>query len=312
MKGLELCKQYYLEYGKDMLDTQFAEQKDSIAVGLVGEGSECLGYDDLISRDHDFSVGFCMFVSRKDYEKFGFKLERAYAKLPKTYNGISKAILSPVGGNRTGVVIMEDFYLRHLGVENIPDSLEWWLSVPSTALLNASNGEVFVDNSGNFSQNRNILKAGYPEDVRLKKLASHVIFMAQAGQYNYPRCVERGETGAAQLAIFEFVKHAISTVYLLNNRYEPFYKWAYKGMRDLAILGHIEELLVGLTEIDNGGSYAATKMEIIEDITKLFVAEFYNQNITEATCLNLETHAYSIQDHIKDNTLRNMHIMDGM
>lgn len=37
------------------------------------------------------------------------------------------------------------------------------------------------------------------EDLRLKKLAARAAVMAQAGQYNYPRCVRRGETVAAGL-----------------------------------------------------------------------------------------------------------------
>ncbi len=313
MKGLDLARAYYQEYGAPMLEDAFSDQKDRIAVGLVGEGSECLGYDDGISRDHDYSVGFALYITREDEREYGFRLERAYAKLPKEYQGINRAVLSPVGGNRTGVVVIEDFYAKHLGVERIdPSDLKWWLYTPSTALLTASNGEVFRDELGVFSYNRNILLEGYPEDVRLKKLSAHTIFMAQAGQYNYARLVERGETGAAQLAVFEYVRHAISTIYLLNNRYEPFYKWAYRGMRDLPILGNLELSLVGLTELDNAPSYASTKLEIIEDVAKLIIAEYHNQGITEATCLNLEQHAYSIQDHIKNNTLRNLHIMEGI
>ena len=60
IKGIELCKQYYLTYGKEMIERQFGQYKPYIAVGLCGFGSECLGYDDDISQDHDFGPGFCI------------------------------------------------------------------------------------------------------------------------------------------------------------------------------------------------------------------------------------------------------------
>ena len=61
MKGLELSKKYYLEYGLPMLERDFAQYLPFLAIGLVGSGSECLGYDDEISTDHDFEPGFCIF-----------------------------------------------------------------------------------------------------------------------------------------------------------------------------------------------------------------------------------------------------------
>ena len=87
MKGLELSESYYNEYGKRMIEESFFEYADRIAVGLVGEGSECLGFDDDFSEDHDFEPGFCLFITEEDERKFGFKLERAYARLPKEFIG---------------------------------------------------------------------------------------------------------------------------------------------------------------------------------------------------------------------------------
>ena len=251
MKGLEIAKSFYNEYGKKMIEEDFADFSDRIAVGLAGEGSECFGYDDDISRDHDFDAGFCLWITREDEKIFGFKLERAYAKLPKEYMGLKRSLNSPVGGDRKGVIVIDDFYKKFLGKECAPESENEWLFTPSQSLACACNVEVFKDDSGEFSKIRDILKKGYPEDVRRKKLAKNLIFMAQAGQYNYGRCIDRNETGAAQLALFEFVKNAISSVYLLNNRYEPFYKWAYRGMRDLTLLGDLELTLSSITEIGN-------------------------------------------------------------
>ncbi len=312
MQGLEICKKYFYEYGLPMLKTEFSEVIDYLAVGLIGEGSECLGYDDALSQDHDFEPGFCIFITKEDYQKYGFKLERAYAKLPKEFLGYKRNIVSAVGGNRHGVIILEDFLQKFLGVSEIPDDNRWWLFTPSQSLLTITSGELFLDNLGVLTKIRQILLNGYPNDIKLKKLAGHTIFMAQAGQYNYSRLVERGEYGSAQLAIFEFVKNAISVIYLLNNKYEPFYKWVYRGMRDLEILGELESALVGLTEIENSSKTIQTKIEIIEDISSAIINQFKIQGITKATCNNLETHAYSLVDGIKDSMLRNMHIMEGV
>ena len=46
MKGMELAKAYFEEYGIPMIETSFSQYQGQIAAGLVGEGSECLGYDD--------------------------------------------------------------------------------------------------------------------------------------------------------------------------------------------------------------------------------------------------------------------------
>ena len=62
MKGLELSEAFYETFGKPMLEEQFPELLPSLAVGLFGSGSECFGYDDDISQDHDFEPGFCIFL----------------------------------------------------------------------------------------------------------------------------------------------------------------------------------------------------------------------------------------------------------
>lgn len=295
-----------------MIDEQFSDFSDRIAVGLAGDGSECLGFDDEYSRDHDFEPGFCLFITREDDRKFGFSLERAYAKLPKEFMGYQRQPMSPVGGNRHGVLIVEDFYEKYLGTPTAPQSLAQWLYVPSAMLLAAASGEVWRDDSGAFSSVREVLKKGYPRDVLLKKIAAHTVFAAQAGQYNYPRLITRGECGAAQLALFEFVKHVISIVYLINGRYEPFYKWAYRGMRDLDKLGYLEKWLSDMTCTENTPQKAEEKIVRIEKISGLLIAAFGEMGITKANCNNLETHAYSITDGIGDSALRNMHIMAGV
>ena len=41
MKGLELSKRFFEEYGAPMLKNEFPNLAPLVAVGLVGSGSEC-------------------------------------------------------------------------------------------------------------------------------------------------------------------------------------------------------------------------------------------------------------------------------
>lgn len=305
MQGIELAQKYYAAHGLPMLQTQFADVIDRIAVGLVGEGSECLGFDDALSQDHDFEPGFCLFITRDDYKAFGFSLERAYRKLPSSFLGFQRSPLSPVGGNRHGVLIIEDFYHQFLGSETAPESFEQWLHLPPAALRVASGGEIWQDKLGVFSNIRRTLLSGYPEDVRLKKLAAHTVLMGQAGQYNLSRCLARKDAGAVQLCSAEFIRHAISAIYLLNNAYEPFYKWAYRGMRELPLLNDLEQKLIALSATNDPTS-------LVEAIAESFVGAFRQQGISSAPGSQLTTHAYAITEHIQEGNLRNMHIMDGI
>lgn len=305
MNGIELAKKYYEAYGIAMLEEQFGNVLDHIAVGLVGEGSECLGYDDSFSQDHDFEPGFCLWITAADEREFGFKLERAYAKLPKTFLGYTRSPLSPVGGNRHGVLVIEDFYRKFLGTESVPETFAQWFSIPSATLRTVVSGQIWKDDLGVFSAVREALQKGYPRDVQLKKLAAHTIMMNQSGQYNLERCLARGETGAAQLCAAEFVRHAISAVYLLNNVYEPFYKWAYRGMRELPVLSELEELLTALPAADN-------KPMLVEQIADAFAMEFRTQGISGSPSNALCTHAYAITNKIQDVHIRNMHVMEGI
>ena len=228
MKGIELSERFYAEFGEPMIRREFPSVERYIAVGLTGSGSECFGFDDEISRDHDFEAGFCIFLPDEDIvdRRTAFELERAYSRLPKEYMGYRRSIISAVGGNRHGVIRMSDFFTQKTGRADGDLSLDAWMSVPEQSLAEATNGKVFFDGLGRFTEIRERLSY-LPDDVRLKKLAGNLLIMGQSGQYNYGRCLSRGETGAAQLAVSEFVRSAMNCIFLLNKKYIPYYKWSF-------------------------------------------------------------------------------------
>lgn len=313
MKGLELAEEYYKEYGEKMLKEQFPEVLGQLAVGLVGSGSECLGYDDEISRDHDFEPGFTIFIPGEAFmdSKKAFLLERAYAKLPKEFMGFTRSVVSPVGGNRHGVVRLNEFLKEKLGNEYGELGMKEWLTVPEYSILEVINGKLFFDGSGTLSSIRENL-AYMPEDVRKKKIAGNLLMMGQSGQYNYARLVKRGEEAAAQLAVYEYVKATLHVIYSLNGKYMPYYKWAFRGLRDLAVFSNLESDLTFLLTTGNGKDIALKKSNMIEEIAGGIIAELRLQNLTQADCGDLEKHAYSVNDSVSDNEIRYLHILAGV
>lgn len=313
MKGMELSKAFFEECGKPMLEKEFPGLMPYLAAGLFGRGSECFGYDDEISRDHDFEPGFCLLLPGEDVidRKTAFLLERAYAKLPKEYGGMKRSLMQPVGGERHGVLRTAEVFTELAGTPDGELSGAEWMQIPEEALAEAVNGQIFYDG---YKEVTNIRKAlsYYPEDIRRKKLAGSLLMMGQAGQYNYRRCISHGETAAAQLAVFSFVQNAMHAVFLLNRRYQPYYKWSFHAMRSLAKLPLLAELFEYLITTDNEEEMAEEKYSVMESIAADIIDELTEQKLTKAICQDLEKHAYSVNDGVEDGQIRNLHILAGI
>ena len=263
-----------------------------------------------MSRDHDFEPGFCIFLPGEEVvdRKAAFALERAYAGLPREFMGLWRALVSPVGGARHGVIRTADFLMDKTGTNDGVLSLYEWLTLPDYSLSEVVNGEIFEDRYGGITAVRDRLRHR-PQDVRLKKLAGHLLLMAQAGQYNYLRCLRHGETGAAQLAVTEFVKNAMAAAFLLNDAYQPYYKWSFRALRELDKLPFMAELLEYLLTTDNEKDTRDEKIDVMEGIAADVIGELQAQGLTQAVCGDLEKHAYSVNDRIADAQIRNMHIL---
>ena len=307
MRGIDEARALYEQYGAPMLHSRFPDWEGRIAVGLAGHGSECFGYDDELSRDHDFPQGFCLWIDDETDRAIGVQLARAYRALPFG----AAAERSAMSEAARGVQRISAFYQRYTGCPGAPESVEQWLSLPSYALAEATNGAVFRDDQGLFSSIREQIRDGMPEDARLKKLSARVITMAQAGQYNYPRCVRHGELGAAMLAMTEFVNAACAAIYLLNRRHMPYYKWQLRGMAELEKLGALREALEFLLTGENDEQGRILKSAVVEDLCASVIAELKSQHLTHGSWDYLEPHAFEIVEHIQSRELRAMHIMEG-
>lgn len=349
VSGLKLARAFWTQMGKPMIAAKYPQYAGRIAAGLVGHGSECYGFDDAYSQDHDFGPRFCLWLTDEDYAAIGEQLEVDYEALPRKFSvdaqgrvtfeaharsdasgaSPSAGAGSPVtpraqGANRRdGVFRIGDFFESITGYHTAPAQTapHEWLMLQESTLAAATNGEVFADPTGLFSKTRQGFK-NMPDDVRLALISKRLGMIAQAGQYNLPRSLKRGDGAAAWLSIHEFVQATASLVFLVNVPmvvgYMPYYKWQFAALRKLsgsmfALLPNVGEQLETVMRLSSaacyggagfgeGGKGAAPAIEKINDIVEQIavdiVKELKREHLTTSGETFLEWQRPYVEDHI--------------
>lgn len=349
VSGLKLARAFWTQMGKPMIAAKYPQYAGRIAAGLVGHGSECYGFDDAYSQDHDFGPRFCLWLTDEDYAAIGEQLEVDYEALPRKFSVDAQGRVtfeaharsdasgafpsagagSPVtpraqGANRRdGVFRIGDFFESITGYRTAPAQTapHEWLMLQESTLAAATNGEVFADSTGLFSKTRQGFK-NMPDDVRLALISKRLGMIAQAGQYNLPRSLKRGDGAAAWLSIHEFVQATASLVFLVNVPmvvgYMPYYKWQFAALRKLsgsmfALLPNVGEQLETVMRLSSaacyggagfgeGGKGAAPAIEKINDIVEQIavdiVKELKREHLTTSGETFLEWQRPYVEDHI--------------
>lgn len=393
VSGLKLARAFWTQMGKPMIAAKYPQYAGRIAAGLVGHGSECYGFDDAYSQDHDFGPRFCLWLTDEDYAAIGEQLEADYEALPRKFSvdaqgrvtfeaharsdasgafpsagagstvipdaanaptpgtatddaataesgaassDVAEAMTTPIdaplfpvtpraqGANRRdGVFRIGDFFESITGYRTAPAQTapHEWLMLQESTLAAATNGEVFADPTGLFSKTRQGFK-NMPDDVRLALISKRLGMIAQAGQYNLPRSLKRGDGAAAWLSIHEFVQATASLVFLVNVPmvvgYMPYYKWQFAALRKLsgsmfALLPNVGEQLETVMRLSSaacyggsgfgeGGKGAATAIkkinDIVEQIAADIVRELKREHLTASGETFLEWQRPYVEDHI--------------
>lgn len=333
--GMELARRLWEQAGKPMLQSRYPDYAERIAVGLVGYGSECFGFDDALSRDHDFAPRFCLWLTDEDYAAIGTALQEDYERIAHAWRSEHSSADLPDSPTtpraqgtmrRDGVFRIGDFFETLTGYREAPpqDAPHEWLALDESTLATATNGRVFADALGAFSSTRQ----GFtfmPEDVRLSLISRRLGMLSQAGQYNLPRMLQRGDGAAAMTSIHEFTQAAISLVFLVNNPvsvgYAPYYKWRFAALRRLSrrmatrlpgVCAQLEEILhlasaacfgVPGTTAEHKASTMATPPAdrinaIIERICADIVSELQREGLTRSQETFLEWQRPYVEEHI--------------
>lgn len=316
LKGMKLSNDYYEMFGRKAFHKAAKEyniELSDITFAKVGEGSECFGLDDCLSRDHDFGPGFCVFVTRKQYKEYGSLLEKVYNGLPEHFRGFSKP-KRVEGALRNGIIVTEDFFGRILSLSEseteylmehhtLEDTV--WLRMEDWQLKTIVNGRIFDGENTVFGEVYQNLKKGYPEAIRKRKMAQALGSICQSGQYNYQRLMIRQDIYGADFMLYRFSENVIRFLYLINREYAPHDKWLFKEAERLKkgqdILSLLKELMMKKTDMD---SYKQQDMvewigktnkedvilNMIHQITKLITELLKAEGLTESKETYLESH----------------------
>nr|WP_232347092.1 MULTISPECIES: DUF4037 domain-containing protein [Bifidobacterium] len=329
IQGLDLAKAYWEQVGRPMLEERYPQYRGRIAAGLMGHGSDCYGFDDAISRDHDFGPGFCLWLTSEDYQAIGDQLQKDYEALPTEFMGFGSrtdSVRAKGDNRRVGVFEIGAFFESLTGYRQAPpeDHPHEWLLLDEATLAAATNGRIFADPLGRMLATRQGFKA-MPDDVRFCLISRRLGMIAQAGQYNLPRSLQRGDGAAAMLSINEFVKASASLIFLINNPltvgYLPYYKWTFAALRRLS--GRMATRLADLTEqledilrlasaacyggqgFGEGGKGARPAAEritkLVESICARIVEELQAEGLTNSPETFLEWQRPYVEAHISSD-----------
>ena len=298
--NLERSREFYETVGRKMIQKQFPEYENRIAVGLVGEGSDCYGFDDEISMDHDYAVGFCMWLTQEDYTQIGDALQREYNNLVENKDRLKY---------RRGVYTINDFYNQLLGTsQNYEKKVKVdYRKIEEFQLAAVTNGMVFCDELGTFTKIRENLLAYYPERIWKRKLAQSLHEFSQYAQSNYARMMAREDFLTAQICIGKAIESAMDLMYLLNKTYAPYYKWKKKGLENFSLSKKILPLLEKIVELPSQShawknvAYQATVVnkqdscvELFEQVAQIILSELKRQDLVAGEELFLESYVRQV------------------
>lgn len=253
--GLKLSKLFYNQEVKPILDKNFPELRYSAAI--IGWGSEVLGFDTPISRDHHWGPRVLLFLTEKDDPRLSRPIREALSnQLPYEFMGYSTNYSEPepngvrhplrITSGRINHMVhiytVRSFFKSRLGVDPYKkfSGLDW-LIFPQQRLLELTSGEVYHDGLGELEKIRTKLKY-YPRDVWLYMLAAQWTRISQEEAF-VGRTGHVGDELGSQIVAARLIREIIKLAFLMERQYAPYSKWLGTAFQRLTIAKTLTPLL---------------------------------------------------------------------
>ena len=225
--GVQLAGEFYAGVVRPLLAEEYPGLRYS--AGLLGPGSEVLGFDSQRSTDHDWGPRLQVFLSR-DAAPLAGEIDAMFARrLPETFRGYRTVIADAedprvAPRHRVQAAGLGTWLKGRLGFDASRQvGLLDWLAVPTQLLAEVTAGAVFQDGLGELNRTRARLR-WYPHDVWLYVLACQWQRIAQ--EEAFPgRCSEAGDEVGSAVVTARLARDLMRLCLLMHRRYPPYSKW---------------------------------------------------------------------------------------
>ena len=237
IKGMELCEGFFNDCAKKILEEKFPSINYS--AGLIGYGSDVLGYDDAVSTDHMWGPRFYLFLGEEDISQKDDIFRVLSENLPYTYKGYSVNFTEPdpndcgvqhpkfINEGKVNPLIFiqtfDDYLVEQLGISDLDNIKPFqWLAFSEHRLLSLVSGKFFVDRL-NCAEVISKIKY-YPREVKLYMIASSWDIIASEQAF-IKRCGECGDEIGSRIICSRIAERLIRLCFLYQNTYAPYSKW---------------------------------------------------------------------------------------
>ncbi len=251
--GLELSQRFHDEVVGPLISRHYPHLP--YAAGRLGEGSDVLGFDTPMSRDHAWGPRLSIFLDDGDLSSYREPLDDMFRReLPVQFHGYPTnykphedgtlgmfPIDKPPVKHHISTTTVRDFFLDYLDYDPSGSlMLEHWLSFPEQRLGTIRSGRVFHDDSGELSAIRTSLDY-YPHELWLylmavawRRIDQEEPFMGRAGDV--------GDELGSRLIAARQVNNIVRLCFLMEGQFAPYSKWLGSAFSRLACASKLSPL----------------------------------------------------------------------
>jgi len=264
-RGIELARGYWHELVEPLLDRQWPGLP--VAAARVGTGSDVLGLDDAMSRDHDWGLRLQLFV---DPAHIGPVTETLTTRLPERFRGLpTRFAFTGADHPRLGIDVttVAGFLHARLGFDPREGAAyQDWLSITGQAALEVTGGAVFADPTGELTSARQVMD-WYPPDVWRYVLACDW----QRIDEELPlmgRAADRGDELGSRVIAARLVDVTSHLAFTVARRWTPYPKWRGTLLAGLAIgpsiSPHLERALASTDWTERSAALAVALRLVVD------------------------------------------------